>query len=201
MVTPTRRFRSGAPGVCRSREARRTRHASGPPFPEGTSAAVFGLGCFWGAERKFWQIDGVYDGGGYAGASRRTRPTRRCAADVQDTPRPCSSSSTPKVSYRDLLAVFWEAHDPTQGMRQGNDKGTQYRSAIYYADDERAAAEETRDAYEQALGCRLRSDHHGDRARRSVLLCRGLPPAVPAQGPQRILRFGRDRRELPSDSA
>src|SRR5918999_1626512 len=89
------------------------------PFPEGMSTAVFGLGCFWGAERKFWQIDGVH---------------------------------TTAVAYRDLLTVFWEAHDPTQGMRQGNDIGTQYRSAIYYADDDqRQAAEETRDAYEEAL--------------------------------------------------
>jgi peptide-methionine (S)-S-oxide reductase len=125
-----------------------------PPFPEGTSAAVFGLGCFWGAERKFWQIDGVYTTAvGYAGGST-PNPTYEevCSGRTGHTEAVLVVFDPEKISYRDLLAAFWEAHDPTQGMRQGNDKGTQYRSAIYYADDEqRRAAEETRDAYEQAL--------------------------------------------------
>ena len=125
-----------------------------PPFPEGMSTAVFGLGCFWGAERKFWQIDGVYTTAvGYAGGFT-PNPTYEevCSARTGHTEAVLVVFDREKVSYRELLAVFWESHDPTQGMRQGNDIGTQYRSAIYYADDEqRRAAEETRDAYEEAL--------------------------------------------------
>ena len=125
-----------------------------PPFPEGTSTAVFGLGCFWGAERKFWQIDGVYTTAvGYAGGFT-PNPTYEevCSGRTGHTEAVLVVFDPEKVSYRELLAVFWEAHDPTQGMRQGNDIGTQYRSAIYYSGDEqRRAAEETRDAYEEAL--------------------------------------------------
>jgi peptide-methionine (S)-S-oxide reductase len=126
-----------------------------PPFPEGMSTAVFGLGCFWGAERRFWEIDGVYTTAvGYAGGFT-PNPTYEevCGGRTGHTEAVLVVFDPKKVSYRKLLAVFWEAHDPTQGMRQGNDTGTQYRSAIYHADDEqRSAAEETRDAYEQALG-------------------------------------------------
>jgi peptide-methionine (S)-S-oxide reductase len=126
----------------------------GPPFPEGTSTAVFGLGCFWGAERKFWEREGVYTTAvGYAGGFT-PNPTYRevCSGRTGHTEAVLVVFDPERVSYRELLAVFWEAHDPTQGMRQGNDKGTQYRSAIYYSDDEqREAAEETRDAYEEAL--------------------------------------------------
>jgi peptide-methionine (S)-S-oxide reductase len=125
-----------------------------PPFPEGMSVAVFGLGCFWGAERRFWQIDGVYTTAvGYAGGFT-PNPTYEevCGGRTGHAEAVLVAFDPEKVSYRDLLAVFWEAHDPTQGMGQGNDVGTQYRSAIYYADDEqRRAAEETRDAYEEAL--------------------------------------------------
>jgi peptide-methionine (S)-S-oxide reductase len=125
-----------------------------PPFPEGTSATVFSLGCFWGAERKFWQIDGVYTTAvGYAGGFT-PNPTYEevCSGRTGHTEAVLVVFDPEKVSYRELLTVFWEAHDPTQGMRQGNDIGTQYRSAIYYSGDEqRRAAEETRDAYEQAL--------------------------------------------------
>jgi peptide-methionine (S)-S-oxide reductase len=125
-----------------------------PPFPEGTSTAVFGLGCFWGAERIFWQIDGVHTTAvGYAGGFT-PNPTYRevCSGRTGHSEAVLVVFYPGKVSYRDLLTVFWEAHDPTQWMRQGNDTGTQYRSAIYYADDEqRRAAEETRDAYEEAL--------------------------------------------------
>jgi peptide-methionine (S)-S-oxide reductase len=125
-----------------------------PPFPEGLSTAVFGLGCFWGAERKFWQIDGVYTTAvGYAGGFT-PNPTygEVCGGRTGHSEVVLVVFDPQKVSYRDLLRVFWEAHDPTQGMRQGNDVGTQYRSAIYYSGDEqRRAAEETRDAYEQAL--------------------------------------------------
>ena len=125
-----------------------------PPFPQGTRAAVFGLGCFWGAERVFWQLDGVYTTAvGYAGGFT-PNPTYEevCSGRTGHTEAVLVVFDPEKVSYRELLTVFWEAHDPTQGMRQGNDIGTQYRSAIYYSgDDQRLAAEETRDAYEQAL--------------------------------------------------
>jgi peptide-methionine (S)-S-oxide reductase len=125
-----------------------------PPFPEGLSTAVFGLGCFWGAERKFWQIDGVYTTAvGYAGGFT-PNPTygEVCSGRTGHSEVVLVVFDHKKVSYRDLLAVFWEAHDPTQGMSQGNDVGTQYRSAIYYSDNEqRRAAEETGEAYEQAL--------------------------------------------------
>src|SRR3712207_3396833 len=126
----------------------------GPPFPEGTSTAIFGLGCFWGAERRFWQIGGVYTTAvGYAGGFS-PNPTYEevCGGRTGHTEAVLVVFDPEKVSYRELLAVFWESHDPTQGMRQGNDAGTQYRSAIYYVDDEqRRAAEETREAYEEAL--------------------------------------------------
>jgi methionine-S-sulfoxide reductase/methionine-R-sulfoxide reductase len=125
-----------------------------PPFPEGLSTAVFGLGCFWGAERIFWRIDSVYTTAvGYAGGFT-PNPTYQevCSGRTGHSEVVLVVFDPEKVSYRDLLAVFWEAHDPTQEMRQGNDVGTQYRSAIYYADDEqRRAAEETREAYEEAL--------------------------------------------------
>jgi peptide-methionine (S)-S-oxide reductase len=125
-----------------------------PPYPEGSSTAVFGLGCFWGAERRFWQIDGVYTTAvGYSGGFT-PNPTYRevCGGRTGHAEVVLVVFDPEKVFYRELLKVFWEAHDPTQGMRQGNDLGTQYRSAIYYAgDDQRRAAEETRDAYEEAL--------------------------------------------------
>src|SRR5918997_4416434 len=126
-----------------------------PPFPEGMSTAVFGMGCFWGAERKFWAIDGVHTTAvGYAGGfTPNPIYGEVCAGRTGHTEAVHVVFDPDKVSYRDLLAVFFESHDPTQGMRQGNDTGTQYRSAIYYADDEqRRAAEETRDVYDKALG-------------------------------------------------
>jgi len=126
-----------------------------PPFPEGFGTAVFGLGCFWGAERIFWKTDGVYTTAvGYAGGFT-PNPTygEVCGGRTGHTEAVLVVFDPEKISYRDLLAVFWEGHDPTQQMRQGNDVGTQYRSALYYADDEqRRAAEETRAAYEEALG-------------------------------------------------
>ncbi|CAA9439359.1 MAG: Peptide-methionine (S)-S-oxide reductase MsrA [uncultured Rubrobacteraceae bacterium] len=155
MITPT----EALPGQEQRTFAVPERHAVldtplNPPFPEDLNTAVFGLGCFWGAERKFWQIDGVYTTAvGYAGGFT-PNPTygEVCSGRTGHTEAVLVVFDPEKVSYRDLLAVFWEAHDPTQGMRQGNDVGTQYRSAIYFADDEqRRAAEETRDAYEEAL--------------------------------------------------
>ena len=107
-----------------------------------------------------------------------------------------------KVSYADLVKVFWESHDPTQGMRQGNDVGTQYRSGIYYYDDaQREIAERSRDAYQRAVVAgRLRSDHDRDPAGAGVLLRRGLPPAVPVQESRRVLRPRRHRRVVPCRS-
>ena len=121
-----------------------------PPFPDGLEIAVFGLGCFWGAERIFWQTDGVYSTAvGYAGGST-PNPTyeEACSGRTGHTEAVQVVYDPAKVSYRDLLKIFWESHNPTQGYRQGNDVGTQYRSAIYTFDDEQAkAAAETRDAY------------------------------------------------------
>src|SRR5215470_14443733 len=106
-----------------------------PPFPEGMRLAQFGLGCFWGAEKKFWELPGVYATAvGYAGGTT-PNPTYRevCSGRTGHTEAVLVVYDPKAVTYEQLLAVFWESHDPTQGMRQGNDVGTQYRSAIYYA--------------------------------------------------------------------
>ena len=125
-----------------------------PPFPEGTELALFGLGCFWGAERKFWQTPGVVStSAGYAGGST-PNPTYRevCSGQTGHTEVVRVVFDPRKVSYAELLRVFWEAHDPTQGMRQGNDAGTQYRSAIYtYGDEQARAAAASRAEYQRAL--------------------------------------------------
>jgi peptide-methionine (S)-S-oxide reductase len=125
-----------------------------PPFAAGTETALFGLGCFWGAERKFWQTPGVVSTSvGYAGGLT-PNPTYRevCSGLTGHTEAVRVVFDPRKVRYEDLLRVFWESHDPTQGMRQGNDVGTQYRSAIYWGNEEqRRAAEASRDAYQRAL--------------------------------------------------
>jgi peptide-methionine (S)-S-oxide reductase len=125
-----------------------------PPFPAGTETALFGLGCFWGAEKKFWQLPGVYStAAGYA-AGYTPNPTYRevCTGLTGHNEVVLVVFDPAKVSYDDLLKTFWESHDPTQGMRQGGDVGTQYRSGIYYADEaQRAAAERSRDEYQRAL--------------------------------------------------
>jgi len=125
-----------------------------PPYPQGMKLAQFGLGCFWGAERKFWQVPGVYATAvGYSGGIT-PNPTYEevCSGRTGHTEAVLVIYDPKAVSYEELLRVFWEAHDPTQGMRQGNDVGTQYRSAIYWYDDEqRRAAEGSRDRYQQAL--------------------------------------------------
>src|SRR3954465_10277731 len=108
-----------------------------PPFPEGFQTAVFGMGCFWGAERKFWEADGVYTPAvGYAGGYT-PNPTYEevCSGSTGHTEAVLVVFDPAKTSYDEMLRLFWENPDPTQGMRQGNDVGTQYRSAIYYADD------------------------------------------------------------------
>jgi peptide-methionine (S)-S-oxide reductase len=126
-----------------------------PPWPDGMKTALFGLGCFWGAERKFWQQDGVYSTAvGYAGGFT-PNPTYRevCSGGTGHTEVVLVVFDPKKISYDALLKLFWESHDPTQGMRQGNDAGTQYRSAIYaYGDDQLKHAEASRAAYEKVLG-------------------------------------------------
>jgi peptide-methionine (S)-S-oxide reductase len=125
-----------------------------PPFPEGMALAMFGMGCFWGAERKFWQIPGVYSTQvGYAGGFTPNPTYREVCTGMTGHNEVVRVVFDPKrVTYEQLLRVFWEVHDPTQGMRQGNDVGTQYRSGIYYYDAaQRAAAETSRAAYQMAL--------------------------------------------------
>jgi peptide-methionine (S)-S-oxide reductase len=126
-----------------------------PPFPEGFERAVFGLGCFWGAERVFWRAPGVYTtAAGYTGGYT-PNPTYQevCTGRTGHTEAVLVVFDPDKTSYEELLRLFWENHDPTQGMRQGNDAGTQYRSAVYWTTDEqRRAAEESRAAYQGRLG-------------------------------------------------
>ena len=124
------------------------------PFPAGLEQAEFGLGCFWGAERKFWQLPGVYSTAVGYGAGHTPNPTYRevCTGMTGHNEVVLVVFDPKKVSYDTLLKTFWESHDPTQGMRQGNDVGTQYRSGIYYFDDaQREAAERSREAYQAQL--------------------------------------------------
>jgi peptide-methionine (S)-S-oxide reductase len=125
-----------------------------PPFPEGSERAVFGLGCFWGAERKFWQTPGVISTAvGYAGGTT-PNPTYEevCSGLTGHTEVVLVVFDPKRVGYDELLRVFWESHDPTAGMRQGNDVGTQYRSAIHtYGDAQRRAADASREVYQRAL--------------------------------------------------
>ncbi len=125
-----------------------------PPFPAETVSAIFGMGCFWGAERKFWQVNGVYTTAvGYA-AGHTPNPTYdEVCSGLTGHAEVVLVVFVPKVvRYETLLKVFWENHDPTQGMRQGNDVGTQYRSGVYYFDaTQRRAAEVSRAAYQEAL--------------------------------------------------
>jgi peptide-methionine (S)-S-oxide reductase len=124
------------------------------PYPEGTERAIFGLGCFWGAERKFWQMDGIYvTAAGYAGGLT-PNPTYEevCSGRTGHNEVVLVVYDPKKVSYEALLKTFWESHDPTQGMRQGNDVGSQYRSGIYVTSPEqRQAAEASKAAYQKVL--------------------------------------------------
>ena len=131
-----------------------------PPFPENLRLALFAMGCFWGAERKFWEADGVYSTSvGYAGGYT-PNPTYRevCSGRTGHAEVVRVVFDPARTSFAALLKIFWESHDPTQGMRQGNDTGTQYRSGIYPQDDEQQrAALASRDAYQE----RLRAAGHG----------------------------------------
>jgi peptide-methionine (S)-S-oxide reductase len=125
-----------------------------PPFPDGLESVVFGMGCFWGAERKFWESPGVYStAGGDAGGSTPNATYREVCSGMTGHTEVVLVVFDPKLtSFDAMLQFFWESHDPTQGMRQGNDVGTQYRSAIYtFSPSQHRAAEASRDAYQQRL--------------------------------------------------
>jgi peptide-methionine (S)-S-oxide reductase len=125
-----------------------------PPFPEGIEVAYFALGCFWGAERLFWEMDGVYSTAvGYQeGTTPNPTYEEVCSGRTGHAEAVMVAYDPTKVSYEDLLKKFFEEHDPTQGMRQGNDVGTQYRSGIYFVNDaQKATAERARDAYDAEL--------------------------------------------------
>jgi peptide-methionine (S)-S-oxide reductase len=140
MPIPERHFVNGAPLA--------------PPWPEGTKTAIFGLGCFWGAEKAFWTLSGVVSTAvGYAGG-HTPNPTYReaCSGMTGHAEVVLVAYDPSRIAYDELLRVFWEHHDPTQGMRQGNDVGTQYRSAVYATDVEQLrAAEASRNAYQARL--------------------------------------------------
>jgi peptide-methionine (S)-S-oxide reductase len=138
-----------------------THHVNGarlsPPFPDGLERAMFGMGCFWGSEKKFWHLPGVYTTAvGYAGGFT-PNPTYRevCTGMTGHNEVVLVVFDPGKISYEMLLKAFWENHDPTQGMRQGNDVGTQYRSGIYtYSDAQRDAALRSRDVFQEQLSKR-----------------------------------------------
>ena len=140
MVVPERHFVNG--------------HRLQPPFPEGTRIAMFGLGCFWGAEKRFWDLPGVYSTSvGYAGGLTPNPTYEEVCTGLTGHNEVVRVVFDPaQISYDKLLATFWESHDPTQGMRQGNDIGTQYRSGIYWYDEgQRAAAERSREVFAASL--------------------------------------------------
>ena len=145
-----------------------TGHPLRGPFPAGLHQAIFGMGCFWGVERKFWQLDGVFTTAAGYSAGYTPNPTYEevCSGQTGHNEVVLVVYEPSRISYAQLLKVFWEGHDPTQGMRQGNDRGTQYRSGIYVFDEEqRARAETSRDAFQQAL----------DRARIGAITTEILP--------------------------
>ena len=172
------------------------------PYPAGLETAMFGLGCFWGAERKFWELgDGIYTTAvGYAGGPT-PNPTYEevCSGRTGHNEVVLVVYDPKKISYEKLLKTFWENHDPTQGMRQGNDVGTQYRSGIYATTPaQKKAAEESKAMFGKALAAQaLRRDHDRDPRRAGVLLRRGLSPAISGEEPDGLLRARRHRRVVP----
>jgi peptide-methionine (S)-S-oxide reductase len=125
-----------------------------PPYPAGLEMAMFGLGCFWGAERLFWKLEGVFTTAvGYAaGITKNPTYNEVCSGKTGHNEVVRVVFDPNVISYETLLKVFWESHDPTQGMRQGNDMGTQYRSGVYvYSDSQKQIAQASRDTYQQAL--------------------------------------------------
>ena len=176
-----------------------------PPFPEGLERMVVGMGCFWGAERIFWQAEGVYTTAvGYAGGFTPNPSYEEvCSAGTGHAEVVLVVFDPTVTSYEAMLRLFWEGHDPTQGMRQGNDVGTQYRSGLYWTTEtQRTAALASRDDLPAAADGRgPRRDLDRDRRGGAVLLRRGVPPAVPRQEPERVLRDRRHRRQLPDRPA
>ncbi len=170
------------------------------PWPDGTQTAIFGLGCFWGAEKDFWQLPGVVTTAvGYAGGST-PNPTYQeaCSGRTGHAEVVLVAFDPARISYEQLLKTFWENHDPTQGMRQGNDMGTVV--PVDHPDHERRAAPRSRRRSRDAYQALLSAKGYGQItteivAGRPVLLRRGLPPAVPRQEPARLLPEPRDRRE------
>jgi len=170
------------------------------PFPEGFDVAMFGMGCFWGAERKFWQLDGVYSTAvGYA-AGYTPNPTYRevCSGMTGHNEVVLVVFDPARISFDALLRTFWENHNPTQGMRQATTSAPQYRSGIYCYSEPSVP----RRNVPVRLPVRLAqagygANHDRDRRRTRLLLCRGLSPAVPGQESGRILRSRRDGRRLP----
>ena len=157
MVTPDRAL----PGRSTPLPVPENHHVNGhriqPPFPEGLATAVFGMGCFWGSEELYWQVPGVWSTAvGYAGGFTEN-PTyeETCTGRTGHTEAVLVVYDPAQVSYQELLKIFWESHDPTQGMRQGNDLGSQYRSAIYWTDDaQREVAEASAKVYGEVLAGR-----------------------------------------------
>ncbi|HXU42567.1 MAG TPA: peptide-methionine (S)-S-oxide reductase MsrA [Burkholderiales bacterium] len=129
-------------------------HPLQAPFPAGLQQAVFGMGCFWGAERLFWKLPGVYSTAvGYAGGQTKNPSYEEVCSGLTNHAEVVLAVFDPaKISYEELLKTFWEGHDPTQGMRQGNDAGTQYRSTIYaYGKEQLAAAQKSKEMFQKAL--------------------------------------------------
>ncbi len=168
------------------------------PYPPGIETAIFGMGCFWGAERKLWQAgEGIHGTAvGYAGGAT-PNPTyeETCTGRTGHAEVVLVAYDPAKISYDELLKLFWEDHDPTQGMRQGNDVGTQYRSAIYATTPEQfAVARRSAEAYQAGAERQgFWQDHDRERRGRALPLRRRLPPAVSRQEPRRRLRARRHR--------
>lgn len=146
------------PGRSQPMKVPASHHVNGnplkPPFPDGLETAMFGMGCFWGAERKFWQLEGVFSTAvGYAAGVTPNPTYQEVCTGMTGHNEVVLVVYDPKVvSYEQLLKTFWESHNPTQGMRQGNDTGTQYRSGIYtYSPEQKKLAEASRDLYQQSL--------------------------------------------------